>query len=198
MNNLKRIRTSRNITTQELSDLLNINRTTITRLENGETSLSDHYIQIFTEFFGVSADYLLGLPEKAIPLGDGTFKPVPVLGSVNAGSPKEMIEMNVGYLMAKVDNPEDYFYLHVDGDSMSPTFEDGDYVLVKFQQCAEHNDIVVAGLNGDEATVKRYKEIGTDKFLFPDNDKYQPTKLVEELNPFFVGVVKGFSRMNLK
>lgn len=198
MNNLKRIRTSRNITTQELSDILNINRTTITRLENGETSLSDHYIQIFTEFFGVSADYLLGLPEKAIPLGDGTFKPVPVLGSVNAGSPKEMIEMNEGYLMAKVDNPVDYFYLHVDGDSMSPTFEDGDYVLVKFQQCAEHNDIVVAGMNGDEATVKRYKEIGTDKFLFPDNDKYQPTKLVEELNPFIVGVVKGFSRMNLK
>lgn len=198
MNNLKRLRQSKNLTVRDLSELLDISYSTISKIENGDTHFNNDYIQIFTEFFGVSADYLLGLPEKAIPLGDGTFKPVPVLGSVNAGSPKEMIEMNVGYLMAKVDNPEDYFYLHVDGDSMSPTFEDGDYVLVKFQQCAEHNDIVVAGLNGDEATVKRYKEIGTDKFLFPDNDKYQPTKLVEELNPFIVGVVKGFSRMNLK
>lgn len=198
MNNLKKLRKSRNITTQELSEILNINRTTITRLENGDTHFNNDYIKVFTEFFNVSADYLLGLPVKAIPLNDGTFKHVKILGSVHAGPPHEALEQHQGFLMAKVDVPDDYFYLEVTGDSMSPTFEDGDYVLVKFQQAAENNQIVVAGLNGYEATVKRFKKIGDDCFLFADNDKYEPIKLSDDLEPYIVGVVEGYYRPKIK
>lgn len=198
MNNLKKLRESKNLTTRELAVQVNINQSTITNLENGKTSLNDQYIAIFTEFFGVSADYLLGLPQNAIPFGDGTFKPVKILGSIRAGEAAEMKDDFLGFLVANVDKPEDYFYLEVKGNSMSPTFEDGDYVLVKFQNTAENNQIVVAGVNGSEATVKRFKKIGNDCFLFPDNKNYEPLKLTPDLNPFFVGIVEGFFRPKIK
>jgi len=198
MNNLKKLRLRKKLTTQELADKTNINRTTITRIENGDTQLNPEYIRIFTDFFGVSADYLLGLPQNAIPLNDGTFKHVKILGSVHAGPPHEALEQHQGFLMAKVDVPDDYFYLEVTGDSMSPTFEDGDYVLVKFQQAAENNQIVVAGLNGYEATVKRFKKIGDDCFLFADNTNYEPIKLSDDLEPYIVGVVEGYYRPKIK
>ena len=146
----------------------------------------------------MSADYLLGLPSKSIPMNDGTFKAVKILGSVNDGSPDEMMEDCLGLLQAKIDNADNYFYLEVNGDSMSPTFEDGDYVLVKFQRTAENNQVVVAGLNGSEATVKRYKKIGEEKFLFADNTKFDPIKLSEELNPYIVVVVEGYFRPKIK
>lgn len=198
MNNLKRLREKRKLSVRELAEILNISHSTISKIENGVTHFNNDYIKVFTEFFGVSADYLLGLPEKAIPLGDGTFKPVKILGSVKAGIPNIAQQNFAGYLMAKVDNPENYFYLEVKGDSMSPTFEDGDYVLVKFQKTALNNEIVVAGLNGYEATVKRFKKIGSDSFLFADNSAYDPIKLTPELEPYIVGVVVGFFRPNIK
>lgn len=198
MNNLKKLRLRKKLTTQELADKTNINRTTITRIENGDTQLNPEYIRIFTDFFDVSADYLLGLPQDAIPFSDGTFKPVKILGSIKAGEAAEMQDDFLGFLVANVDNPDDYFYLQVKGDSMSPTFEDGDYVLVKFQNIAKNNQIVVAGVNGSEATVKRFKKIGNDCFLFPDNKNYEPLKLTPELNPFFVGIVEGFFRPKIK
>lgn len=194
MNNLKKLRELKKLTIRELGEAVNINHSTISNIENGRTSLNDQYIKIFTEFFNVSADYLLGLPTEAIPMTSGIFKPVKILGSVYAGYPTESKEEHLGYLMAKVDDAEGYFYLEVKGDSMSPTFESGDYVLVKNEKNYNNNDIVVAGLNGFEATVKRYRKIGDDCFLFADNKEYEPIKLSEEQEPYVVGVVKGFYR----
>lgn len=194
MNNLKKLRTERKLTVRELSELLNISYSTISKIENGSTDFNNEYIRLFTSFFNVSADYLLGLPSEAIPMSSGVFKPVKILGSVYAGYPTESKEEHLGYLMAKVDDAEGYFYLEVKGDSMSPTFEHGDYVLVKNEKNYNNNDIVVAGLNGFEATVKRYRKIGDDCFLFADNKEYEPIKLSEEQEPYVVGVVKGFYR----
>lgn len=60
MNNLKKLRNEHQWSTQALSKELNINNTTLNRLENGITALNDKYIEIFCDFYNVSADYLLG------------------------------------------------------------------------------------------------------------------------------------------
>lgn len=198
MNNLKKLRLKRKLTVRELGQATNINYATISRIENGDSSFNNEYIKTFCDFFGVSADYLLGLPSNAISYNDGTFKNVKILGSVCAGDPKDADDCFLGYLPAKVDSPDDYFYLEISGDSMAPTFIDGDYVLVKYQQTADNNDVVVAGLNGNEATVKRYRELGSDKYLLPDNDEYEAIKLEEELNPYIMGVVSGYFRTKMK
>lgn len=194
MNKLKYLRTKNNLTLMELSEKLNIDNSNLSKMENGKIGISIDNLKILTEFYNVSADFLLGFPEKAIPMSSGVFKPVKILGSVYAGYPTESKEEHLGYLMAKVDDAEGYFYLEVKGDSMSPTFEHGDYVLVKNEKNYNNNDIVVAGLNGFEATVKRYRKIGDDCFLFADNKEYEPIKLSEEQEPYVVGVVKGFYR----
>lgn len=198
MSRLKELRMKNNLTLRELDEKVNINYSQLARIERGESMLTQQHIEVLTSFFNVSADYLLGLPSKSISMNDGTFKAVKILGSVNAGTPEEIMDDYLGLLQAKVDNVDNYFYLEVNGDSMSPTFEDGDYVLVKFQRTAENNAVVVAGLNGSEATVKRYKKIGEEQFLFSDNTKYDPIKLSEELNPYIVGVVEGYFRPKIK
>ena len=51
---------------------------------------------------------------------------------------------------------------------------DGDYVLVERQETAEDGDIVVALLDGDEATVKRFYHEGTHIRLQPENQFMEP------------------------
>lgn len=194
MNNLKEIRLMQKLTTQELSELTNINRSTITRLENGQTALNDQYIKIFCDFFDVSADYLLGLPSKSVFYNDGTFKSVKIIKVVNDSNPNDINDNFSGYLPAKVDTPDNYYYLEVKSDAMSPTYLIGDYLLIKYQNTANNNDVVVAGFKGQGASVKRYIKIGLDMFLFADNESYEPTKLIKEDDPFIAGVVKGYFR----
>lgn len=61
MNNLKKIRLSHNLTLRELEKEININNATLSNLELGKTHFNNDYIKILTDFFNVSADYLLGL-----------------------------------------------------------------------------------------------------------------------------------------
>lgn len=201
MNRIKELRTSRKLSLRDLGEQLNIDHANLSKMERSVIGITSENAVLLAKFFGVSVDFLLGVdltPPKAIPFINDEFKPIRIIGSIRAGEPNEVFQNTVGYLMAKVNDPDNYFYLQVVGDSMSPTLLDGDYVLVRFQNTASNNQIVVAGLNGTEATVKRFKMIGSDMFLFPDNENYDPIKLSPELHPYIVGVVIGLYRPHLK
>lgn len=201
MNKLRKLRKAKGLTLEQLSELVNISFSQIGKFERSESLMNTEQAEMFAAFFGVSVDFLLGVdqtPPNAIPFINDEFKPIRIIGSIRAGEPNEVFQNTVGYLMAKVNDPDNYFYLQVVGDSMSPTLLDGDYVLVRFQNTANNNQIVVAGVNGTEATVKRLKMIGSDMFLFPDNENYEPIKLCDELHPYIVGVVIGLFRQHLK
>ncbi len=77
--------------------------------------------------------------------------------------------------------PEDFtgdgqlFMLRVRGDSMIDAgILDGDYVVVRQQPEADKGDIVVAGIPGEEATVKTYSRKGSKVVLTPANPDLQP------------------------
>ncbi len=201
MNRLRQLRQEKNLTLRDLSEKVNISFSQIGKFERNESLMNTEQAEMFAQFFGVTVDYLLGvdsLSKNAIPFKNNEFKPIRIIGSIRAGEPNEVFQNTVGYLMAKVNDPDNYFYLQVVGDSMSPTLLDGDYVLVRFQNTASNNQIVVAGLNGTEATVKRFKMIGSDMFLFPDNENYEPIKLSPELHPYIVGIVVGLFRPKIQ
>lgn len=201
MNRLRMLRRNKKLTLRELSEIVNISFSQIGKLEKEESLMNLEQAEMFAHFFEVSVDFLLGVdsvPPKAIPFINNEFKPIRIIGSIHAGNPKDVFQKTIGYLMANVNNPDNYFYLEVVGDSMVPTFLDGDYVLVKSQNTANHNQIVVAGLNGTKATVKRFKKIDSEVFLFPDNDEYSPIKLSEEQHPYIVGVVVGLFRPKIE
>ena len=96
----------------------------------------------------------------------------PVIGVVTAGQPILAVENIEGYL--PYDGGEGCFALRVRGDSMIEAgIFDGDKVVVRQQQTADHGDIVVA-LLGDEATVKRLSRKNGEVWLMPENPAYSP------------------------
>jgi repressor LexA len=69
----------------------------------------------------------------------------------------------------------DLFMVRVRGDSMIEAgILDGDYVVARVQPSAEKGDIVVAGIPGEEATVKTYNRKGAKIVLIPANPVLEP------------------------
>jgi len=100
---------------------------------------------------------------------------VPILGVIPAGVPILAEENVIGYLPVLVKNPEEYFALTVRGTSMiNAGIPDGSLVLIHQQPVAENGQIVACRVNGDEATLKRFKQIGDTILLMPENPDYQP------------------------
>jgi repressor LexA len=104
---------------------------------------------------------------------------VPVLGTVPAGIPLEAIEVTLGTLpvphaMSKKGN---LFALRVTGESMiGAGIHDGDWVIARQQNTAQHGDIVVALLDG-AATVKRLEKKGERIRLLPENPDFAPIEV---------------------
>ena len=103
---------------------------------------------------------------------------VPLVGDVAAGT-DVLAQENVQDLYPL---PEDFtgtggelFMLKVRGDSMIEAgILDGDYVVARAQVTAENGEIVIAGIPGDEATVKTYTRKGNTITLLPSNPRLEP------------------------
>lgn len=99
---------------------------------------------------------------------------VPILGSVSCGLLKfaeENIEEYVK-LPVSICGQGEFFLLHANGDSMiNAGISDGDLVLVRQQNTADYNQIVVA-LVEDEATLKRFRPDGEIIRLHAENPAY--------------------------
>ena len=102
---------------------------------------------------------------------------VPLIGDVAAGT-GVLAQENVEDL---IPIPTDFtgegelFMLRVRGDSMIESgILDGDFVVARQQTVAENGDIVVAGIPGDEATIKTFKKSGNNITLVPSNSSMKP------------------------
>jgi repressor LexA len=98
-------------------------------------------------------------PMSSAPVERGTVRYVPLVGDVAAGTgvlASESIEETLP-LPEDFTGPGELFMLRVRGESMIDAgIFDRDYVVVRVQPTAEAGDIVVAGIPGEEATVKTY------------------------------------------
>ena len=63
---------------------------------------------------------------------------------------------------------------------MYPTLENGDVVIVRKQSSADNGDTVIAMVNGDDATCKRYERFENGIMLIPNNNAYTPTFYTNE------------------
>ena len=102
---------------------------------------------------------------------------IPLLGTIAAGTgviADEQVEA-VMPLPRELVGHGDLFMLRVKGDSMvDAAICDGDFVVVRSQPTAKNGDIVAALLDGDEATVKTYKQRDGHVWLMPHNPEYAP------------------------
>ena len=60
---LRGLREDKDLTQQDMADLLSIGRTMYRRYETGETEIPIRHLKTLCLYFGVSSDYLIGLPE---------------------------------------------------------------------------------------------------------------------------------------
>lgn len=104
--------------------------------------------------------------------------PVPLVGKVTAGCPilaVENVEETYPIPLDLIGCEEDVFMLSVTGDSMiNAGILDHDYIIARKQNFATNGDIVVALIDGEETTVKRYFRDIRSVRLQPENDKYKP------------------------
>ena len=108
----------------------------------------------------------------------GRTIPVPLVGIVTAGEPilaEQNVEEVFSFPRALLGTSEDVFMLRVQGESMiNVGIFDGDYVLVRQQPTADNGDIVVALIDGETATVKRFFREKDCIRLQPENDFMEP------------------------
>lgn len=99
-----------------------------------------------------------------------------VYGRVAAGIPLEMIEdiIDTEEITEETARTGEFFGLQIKGDSMEPKISDGDIVIVRQQNDAESGDIVIATINGDEATCKRIRKYRDGIELVSSNPCYEP------------------------
>jgi repressor LexA len=109
---------------------------------------------------------------------DGGGRPiaVPVMGRIAAGTPVEAIQTRSHTINVPPDllSSGEHFALEVRGDSMIEAgILDGDIALIRRMDGADTGDIVVALIDDEEATLKRFRRRGASIALEPANTSYE-------------------------
>ena len=152
-------REAKGLTQEELGEILGTSKQTIYKYEqNVVTNIPSDKIELMATALGVEPAYIMGWDKGAKDIIPFTAShKAPIVGSIPAGYPVLAFEEIEGYADIPYPDEENYFFLRVKGDSMEPKICTGDLVLIRRQDCAEDGQIVAARVNGDEATLKRYK-----------------------------------------
>ena len=171
---LSQLMEEKNLTQVELAEKIGITNVTISRYLSGERKPRVEIVAKLANVLDTTVDFLLGntcvissskMLEAFSNIAPNISKrSIPVLGIVKAGYNYLAHENVIDYIEPApyMSDIENYFGLIVKGESMSPLFSEGDYVVVH-KQDGEYNtnDVCVVLINGDEATIK--KIVKTDK-----------------------------------
>ena len=186
MNRLKELREKKELFQSDVAKFLGISTPAYSYYETNKRNMPAETAIKLSKFFNVSVDYLLGIETANKSL-------LPVLGTVKAGYDYLAEENIIDYIDPSINitDPENYFGLSVKGDSMSPLFDEGDYLIVhKLDGEFNTNDICIVLINGDEATVKKVVKTDTGIELHAFNPYYPAKKFTyEEMDKLPVKVI---------
>ena len=137
-------------------------------------------------------------PSSKVVMDSRPTRHVPLVGDVAAGV-GVLAQENIEELYPL---PEDFtgtgslFMLKVRGDSMiDDGIMDGDFVVVRQQPTADNGDVVVAGIPGDEATVKRFSSRNGTVVLTPANERLSPMEFSDDEVTVYGKVVTVLRRL---
>ena len=175
-NNITKQLSIHNKTQLELAEYMNVSQATVSNWCKGTKMPRMSKIDMICDFFSIKRSDLLDdkSDQKDIRTKPGVV--INVLGRVAAGIPIEAIEdiVDTEEITEEMAKTGSIFGLQIHGDSMEPRMRDGDVVIVRQQNDAESDEIVIALVNGDEATCKRLKKYANGIVLLSTNPKYEP------------------------
>ena len=138
-------------------------------------------------------------PKGAMPVGEAQALELPVMGRIAAGVPIEAISEvshHVAVPGSMLSGRGQHYALEVKGDSMIEAgINDGDIVVIREQATADNGDIVVALVEGNEATLKRYRRRGGMIALEAANPAYETRVLPEDqvkVQGRLVGLIRSY------
>jgi len=144
-------------------------------------------------FFNVSTDYLLGKTDIRNNINNidtqKQYYMCPVYGQISAGQPnwaEECIEgrIPIDTELMGIINPEEHFFLRVNGESMNKVIKNGAYALIHKQESVENGEIAVVLVNGYDATLKKFTKQGELIILEPQsNDSSFETQVYDKTTP---------------
>lgn len=166
--------------------MLGRGRTWIDDWKRGRSLPDENTISRIAEVLQTTPAYLMGETDDPAPLPSGAWEAdmgnvAPLLGTVRAGLPMYAEENIEDYIPIRQADGAKYFWLRVRGDSMNAAgIFDGDEILVRQQPEVEDGQIAVVLVNGDEATVKRFRQQGDTVSLIPQS--YNPAHQIQLYN----------------
>lgn len=180
MNRLKLLREEKKLTQSDISKILNITTAAYSYYENEKRDMTPDTILKLSEYFDVSTDYLLGKSNirnntSNIDDSDKKFYMCPVYGQISAGQPNWAEECIEGRLPIDPDfmgivNPDEHFFLRVNGESMNKVVRNGAFALIHKQDVVEDGEIAVVLVNGYDATLKKFTRQGDMIILEPESN----------------------------
>ncbi len=185
---LKQLRFEYNLSQEELAKKLELSKSTVAMYETGRRTPSASVYEALADIFNVDIDYLylkspirqkirFDISGNAHHLSNTcTAVKINVLGRVAAGIPISAVEeiIDTEEISEDMAAKGEYFGLLIKGDSMEPRICDGDVVIVRQQDDAESGEIVIAIVNGNDATCKRLLKYAGGISLISLNSKYEP------------------------
>lgn len=143
---------------------------------------------IYSQLFSRMLAYI-NVKIENISHNENKFYMCPVYGQISAGQPNWAEECIEGYLPIDTDlmgivNPEEHFFLRVNGESMNNVIKNGAFALIHKQDIVEDGEIAVVLVNGDSATLKHFTKKGDVVVLEPDSsDSSFRTQIYDKTTP---------------
>ncbi|MCB1397848.1 MAG: transcriptional repressor LexA [Rhodobacter sp.] len=138
-------------------------------------------------------------PARAMPVTEVHAMELPVMGRIAAGTPIEAlseISHHVAVPGSMLSGRGNHYALEVRGDSMIEAgINDGDIVVIREQTTAENGDIVVALVEGHEATLKRFRRMRGMIALEAANPAYETRMLRDDqvqVQGRLVGLIRSY------
>lgn len=166
--NLKYYMNKKSMTAQNISDMLEVTRGTVTHWSNGVRTPSPEQIKKLAKILKVSVSDLFGESSKT------KIRTIPLIGLASCGTPQEY-DLN-GYEPVPVSDDiyeEGMYAVRAEGDSMSPKINNNSIVYCNVHRHIENGHIVHYSLDG-ESGIKKYKinEKGDTISLVPINSDF--------------------------
>lgn len=207
---LARALTLKNIKPVELAEKTGLPKSGISQYLKDICVPKEKNIVKIADVLNVNKDWLMGYD---VPIDRDTINinqdisfntyPIPLYGQISAGVPNWAEEELEGYFpiapeLMSIINPQEYFFLRVNGESMNKIMRNGSLALIHKQDYVENGEIAVVLVNGDNATIKKFTKQDNIIVLEPEsNDPEFKTQVYDKKTPIrILGKYVGKLEMN--
>lgn len=156
---IRNLRKEKGMSADKLGELIGKDRATVYRYESQDIeNMPTSVLEPLAKALGTTPAELMGWNSNVSPLPKSNVFMRPLFNSVAAGFGVVADNTIVSYIPTFITTPseqEQYIWISVQGDSMSPLIDDGSEILVKKQDCVDNGQIGVVLIDGENAVVKK-------------------------------------------